>query len=270
VIIVLPLLLLLAAYPNAVAQPATPLETGFRQMYDLQFGPAHQSFAAWGQQHPEDPMGPVADAAAYLFSEFARLHILESELFLHDDGFVNRKKPDPDLAVKQQFDQALGRAQQLADARLARDPADSNAQLATLMRLGLHSDYLALVEKKYLASLAEVKTGRAIAEKLIAAHPDFGDAYLAVGVENYLLSLKPAPLRWLLRAGGAETDRERGIANLSITAEHGHLLLPYARVLLAMAALRDKNVERARELLEGLAREFPDNPLYRRELARLR
>ena len=43
------------------------------------------------------------------------------------------------------------------------------------------------------------------------------DAY--IGVENYLLSLKPAPLRWFLRLDGAQTDKQRGIENLNATAE---------------------------------------------------
>jgi hypothetical protein len=114
-----------------------------------------------------------------------------------------------------------------------------------------------------------VKEGRALAVHLLTTHPDCYDAYLAIGVENYLLSLKPAPIRWLLRAGGAETDRDRGVEDLALTAEKGHYLLPYARILLAVAALRDKNVARARELLEDLAKEFPRNPLYMQELSRL-
>ena len=72
-----------------------------------------------------------------------------------------------------------------------------------------------------------------------------------------------------MRMGGAETDKDRGIQNLTLTAQRGHLLMPYARVLLAVAALRDKNVARARELLAGLTAEFPHNPLYQQELARL-
>jgi hypothetical protein len=219
--------------------------------------------------HPYDPMGPAADAAAFLFSEFDRLHILQSEFFLHDDTFLNRKKPEPDLNLKRSFDAELKQTQVLADRILAQDASDANAQFATLVRLGLHSDYLALIERKYVSSLAEVKASRSMAEKLLAANPNFADAYLAVGVENYLLSLKPAPLRWFLRRGGAETDKDRGIQNLTLTAQRGHLLLPYAQVLLAVAALRDKNVARARELLEGLAKEFPHNPLYRQEIARL-
>jgi hypothetical protein len=73
----------------SVAQP-TLLDNGFRQMYDLQFDAAHLTFQEWMRMHPEDPMGPVADAAGYLFSELDRLHILQSEFFLHDDVFANR------------------------------------------------------------------------------------------------------------------------------------------------------------------------------------
>jgi hypothetical protein len=82
--------------------------------------------------------------------------------------------------------------------------------------------------------------------------------------------LKSAPLRFLLRVSGAETGKDRGIRDLLQTAEHGHYLLPYAKVLLAVAALRDKNAARAKELLEELAREFPHNRLYAQQLARLR
>ncbi len=138
-----------------------------------------------------------------------------------------------------------------------------------MLRLGLRADYLALIEKKYLTSLSEMKAGRLIAEKLLASHPAYYDAHLAVGVENYLLSQKPAPVRWLLRAGGAQTDKDLGLEKLRITAEKGRYLLPYARLLLAVAALRDNDTAHARQTLEWLAREFPRNRLYREELAKL-
>jgi len=260
----------LIAFADIGAAQATLLDDGFREMYNLQFDEAHQSFHRWMDQHPEDPMGPVSDAAAYLFTELDRLHILQSEFFLHDDAFVNRAKPAADPKVKQNFDSDLEHARQLAQRSLAKNPDDPNAQFAELMRLGLRSDYSALIEKRYLSSLNDVKQSRTFAEKLVAAHPDYADAYLAVGIENYLLSLKPAPLRWFLRLDGAQTDKQRGIENLELTAQRGHYLQPYARILLAVAALRDKNVGRGKELLAGLAKEFPRNPLYSQELARLK
>ena len=259
----------LLAAPAAVSTAPPPLDQGYRRMYDLQFDEAHGSFREWQRLHPEDPMGPVSDAAAYLFSEFDRLHILQSEFFLQDDGFRTARKLSPDPAIKRNFEVQLEKSRQLAERILARDPGDRNATFATVLRLGLHSDYLALVEKRYVASFSEMKSGRILAAKLLASDPDFYDAYVAIGVENYLLSLKPAPVRWLLRIGGAQIDREEGLRKLRLTAQRGHYLLPFAQLLLAVAALRDGDRRRARELLQGLTAEFPHNDLYRQELARL-
>ncbi len=85
-----------------------------------------------------------------------------------------------------------------------------------------------------------------------------------------MLGLNPAPVRWLLRLYGAETDKDQGIKHLQLTAEKGHYLLPLARLLLAVAALREKDRAGARKLLANLAEGFPRNQLYRRELSRLK
>jgi hypothetical protein len=95
------------------------------------------------------------------------------------------------------------------------------------------------------------------------------DAYLGPGVENYLLSLKGAPMRALLRITGSQVDREKGLEKLRLTAEHGHYLEPFAKLLLAVAALRDGNRALAKDLFSGLHDRFPNNPLYLRELNRL-
>lgn len=257
-------LALLAAISLGHAEP-TPLEAGYRHMYNLQFAEAHQKFAEWQSAHPEDALGPVSDAAAYLFAEFDRLHILQSEFFTHDEHFITDHRLTPDPALKQKFEADLDKAAALA----ARAPQDPNARFAAVLCHGLRSDYLALIEKRYLPSLKEMKTARTLAERLLAAQPNYYDAWIAVGVENYMLSIRPAPVRWLLRIGGGETDRALGLNKLRITAEKGHYLLPFARLLLAVADLRDHDIARARDILEALAKEFPRNPLYVQELARL-
>jgi hypothetical protein len=68
---------------------------------------------------------------------------------------------------------------------------------------------------------------------------------------------------------GAQTDRALGLEKLRLTAEKGHYLAPFARLLLAVAALRDHDTNRARDLLAGLVREFPGNSLYAQELTGL-
>ena len=256
--------LLCAAAALGHAQP-TLLDAGYRQMYNLQFAEAHQSFEQWQRQHPDDPMGFVSDAAAYLFSEFDRLHILQSEFFTHDQHFVTDHKLTPDPMLKLRFEAALATTRQLA----ARTPGDKNAMFASLLAGGLHSDYVALIDKRYVASFKEMKAARQEAERLLAADPGYCDAWVAVGVENYMLSIKPLIVRWVLRAAGGQADRDLGIEKLRLTAAKGHYLAPFARLLLAVAAMREGDAPQARALLTGLAQEFPRNPLFPQELERL-
>ena len=49
--------------------------------------------------------------------------------------------------------------------------------------------------------------------------------------------------------GGIPGDKERGISELQLTAGHGQLLVPFARILLAIACVREKDISRPRELL---------------------
>lgn len=68
---------MLAAEIPVCAQQVQGIDLGYQQMYNLEFDAARKTFADWMRQHPEDPLGPVSNAAAYLFSEFDRLHILQ-------------------------------------------------------------------------------------------------------------------------------------------------------------------------------------------------
>jgi hypothetical protein len=250
-------------------ESAPHLDAGFESLYDLNFDAAQAQFSDWKARYPDDPLGPAAAASAYLFQEFDRLGVLQSELFRDDQTFHQRKKLTPDPRLKKLFDSELTLADLLAAKQLEKDAASVNALLAMTMVDGLRADYAALIERKDGAALSYTKKGRRSAERLLMVDSGCYDAYLALGVENYLLGTKPAPLRWILRAGGANTDRDEGLRELELTAKGGHFLKPFAKLLLAVAALRRHDHENAKLILSELHREFPHNLLYERELARL-
>jgi hypothetical protein len=258
------------AASSLTSLPPNPvIGRGYSQMYDLDFNQAHKTFAEWERDHPSDPLGPVSNAAAYLFAEFDRLNILHSEFFVDNSIFHRRPKVTPDPAVRQAFDQELTKSGDLSEKILSQMPDDPDALFAKILTLGLRADYQALIEHRDFDAMKVIKNSRATAEKLLMIQPNYYDAYLALGVENYLFSLKPAPVRWILQAGGAQTDRDRGVEDLRLTAEKGRYLVPYARLLLAVAALRNKDIPQAREILGSLAHQFPHNRLYAQELALL-
>ncbi len=257
-------------YGAGAAGDVISLDAGFRQMYNLDFPAAHRTFETWEAMYPEDPLGAASNAAAYLFAEFDRLHILEIEFFTDSQRAEEFDKLSADPKSKIEFEDELAKADGLAAKILAQSSDDHNALFARVLIDGLRADYAGLLEKRKHDALNFLKSSRSIAEKLIAIAPDYSDAYLAVGIENYMLGIRSAPTRWVLHLTGAQTNKDKGIANLEITAEKGRYLAPYARLLLVVAYLRDENRNAAKKLLADLVRDFPQNHRYQTELTRLR
>lgn len=247
----------------------TSLDQGFRLLYDLDFDQAHQVFLSWQREHPQDPVGPTAEAAGLLFKEFHRLGVLESQFYADDKSFLNRERVVPDPALRDSFNAALAKAQSVAATRLATSARDRDALFAMTLSSGLQADYAAMIEKRNLPSLRYTRDANDWAAKLLAVDPDCYDAHVATGFSKYIIGSMAAPVRWIMRLGGVAGDKKEGIAELQLTADHGQYLGPFARILLAIAYVRDKDNTKARGVLAALRDEFPKNPLFAREIARL-
>ena len=245
------------------------LDQGFRLLYNLDFDQAHQVFLSWQHEHPQDPVGPTAEAAGLLFSEFHRLGVLEAQFYADDKSFLNREKVAADPRVRDGFNAALARARAAATTSLATSPQDRDALFAMTLSAGLQADYAAMIEKRNLPSLRYTREANDWAAKLLAADPNRYDAYVATGFSKYIIGSMAAPVRWIMRLGGVGGDKKEGLAELQLTADHGQYLGPFARILLAIAYVRDKDTARARGVLAALRDEFPRNPLFAREIARL-
>jgi len=243
------------------------LERGFRQMYGLDFDAARREIAAYQRAHPEDPLGVAAEAASYLFEEFHRQGVLTSEFFLDDDRLLGGVKGPSDPKRSAAFLAANQRARRMAEERLKKNSSDPDALFVLTLADGMEGDFLALIEKRQLASLSLIRRAEASGTRLLAVRPDALDAYVALGAANYIVGCLPSYKRFFLRLGGIRGDRSRGMEQLEQAARGGHYLKPLAQAFLALAARREGQNRRAVALLEQLTREFPRNGVFARELA---
>jgi hypothetical protein len=244
------------------------LDRGFHELYELKFKEARARFTAWEGLNPTAPLGPALEAAADLFEEFYRKGVLTSEFFLNDKRLLGGIEGKPDADLETSFAAAAQRSENLARQRLAVDPNDADALFALTLSAGMRSDNASLLEKKQMESLGFMREADVSAKKLLAVTPEADDAYLALGAANYIIGILPGYKRALLRMGGVRGDRTAGIEQLQRAAASGHYLRPYAKLMLALAELREKHPDLARAQLEQLAAEFPDNPLFGAELAK--
>ena len=79
----------------------------------------------------------------------------------------------------------------------------------------------------------------------------------------------PFFVKWFVKLEQVKGSKELAMKNLGIVAKGGRYFGPFARILMAVVALREKRTADARLWLEGLVREFPQNELLRRELDKI-
>ena len=255
---------------KAVAFADVPeLQTGFRLLYEQRFPEARQTFLGWEEEHPDDPFGDAAVAASYLFEELYRQGVLTSDFFLNDKKLVRGIDGKPDPERMKAFYGALDHTREIARARLRSNPNDPEALFSLTLASGMQADALSILERKQVESLKHIKEADTTAQKLLAQEPDAADAWLALGVAHYIIACLSAPKRFVLRFGGIHGDRKLGMEELSRTANDGRYLKPFAKIMLALAARREKQDDLARNLLRDLNEEFPSSPLIVAEYARV-
>ena len=245
------------------------LKEGFRLLYVQKYPEAREKFSGWTSAHPQDPFGFVATAASYLFEEFYRQSVLTSDFFLDDKKFLRGIEGKPDTERVKHFDMELAQARKLADARLSKDKNDAAGLFALTMAAGMESNADSILEKKHIDGLKRMKEANEHAKLLLAQRPDANDAWVAPGSADYIIGCLSGGTRMVLWFGGIHGDKKLGMELVGKTAEKGRYLEPFAKVLLALAARREKQDALALKLLHELTEEFPDSPLFAAEYAKV-
>jgi hypothetical protein len=255
---------------GAAEKPFTDeIERAFARLYNLDFQGAHDILNTYIASHGDEALPYAVSASVDVYHELDRLGILELEFFADDKRITDKKKLKPDPVLRGRIFQAISDAQSRAGKTLAAKPDDYHALLAQCITEGVIVDYTALVEKRQIGSLSIAKRSNGCAQHLLKVHPQAYDAYVTTGFTEYLVGSLPFWVRWFVRFDDVKGSKEQGIRNLQLAAQSGHYLKPYAKVLLALAYLREKQYQQSQDLLIELDRDNPGNPLFRNELARL-
>src|ERR1700676_3294207 len=244
------------------------LSAGFDLLYNQKFDEARQAFVNWESLNLGDPFGEAAVAACYLFEELGDQGVLTSEFFLNEKKFLHGIDGAPDPERMRHFHEALARIRQLAKERQKKNPNDGEALFALTLAAGMESDAETILERKRMNGLMRMNEANASAKQLLAQHPDVADAYIATGIANYIIGSQSAGSRFALWVGGIHGDKKLGMEQVAKTAENGRYLRPFAKIILALAARREKQNALAERLLRELSEQYPGNALFASEYAK--
>jgi tetratricopeptide (TPR) repeat protein len=172
--------------------------------------------------------------------------------------------------LDEEFNALVDRAIRTTEAWTERSPQDPEAWFYT------GGAYAARVQWRVLrdARLAAARDGKRIKEALeraIELAPTLDDAYFGIGLYRYYADIAPAAARFLrfflMLPGG---DREEGLEQMLRARARGRLLQGEADYQLHLIYLwYEEQTSRALELLQGLQREYPTNPLFLFQIAEI-
>lgn len=254
---------------QAETPPPDAIATALYAMYNVDFTAAQRTLDAHLKVDPSDPLGYAARAAALLFQEYQRLKILEIDFFEDDDALTDKERLTPDPAVRERIFAATAEARGRAKTRLGRDAKDRRALFATVMAASVETQYTTIVEKSYGRGGSLAKEVQTLADRLVKLDPPVYDAYLSMSSIEYGVSRLNPVYRLFARLRGLRSSKDHAVEQLRLVAARGQYDRPYAKILLAVIHIREQQLPLARVLLDELRKEFPANPIFPRELARI-
>jgi hypothetical protein len=247
----------------------TTIDRAFTHFYNYDFSGAQALLDEHIQAHPADPLAYSVRAAGLLFGEFDRQKILEMEFFADDDKVTNKRRVVSDPNVRARIFEATTTARKLGKDRLSTHPQDRDALMALCMASGIETDYSILIEKKYFRSFSLSKESQGYAHTLLSLNPPVYDAYLTLGSVEYTVGSMNWFFKLFVHFDQIEGSKLKGIENLEKVSNGGRYYGPFARILLAVIYLREKQPQKSLHYMQELAKEFPQNSLAHAQVARI-
>jgi tetratricopeptide (TPR) repeat protein len=243
-------------------------DPGFVHFYNLEYDQALAEFRAVAASSPSaDAFNHVAQTI--IFRAMFRAGELDTGMIASTQAFLHMPKVPLDPNDDAEFNDSLNRATSIAQAELDRNDQDTAALYSLGVSHGLLANYHLVVQKKYLDALREATAARKFHNRATAIDPNFVDARLTQGLNDYIVGSLPLAWKMLGFLGGFHGDRQRGIKTLELVAERGCWNRIDAKVMLAAIERREKHPERSVAILEDLIPRMPRNYLLRFELAEM-
>jgi tetratricopeptide (TPR) repeat protein len=248
------LLMLPAASPAGKINPSPEVKEGLRRMYSGDTSGAIEIAHRVQRDQPQHPIGYLLELNARWWKIYCAVCDVKYNLI---DAWDRGK-----LREDESYLRLADRAIDLAEAELhARETAEMHVYAG--MGFGFKARLYGLRGERFNVARAGVKA-RAHFARALELDPDMGDALTGLGLYNYFadaLSTFAKVLRFMM--GIPSGNKSEGIRQLETAMKTAELSAAEARFYLARNLRNfDQQYERAGELLEPLAAEYPQNPVF--------
>jgi tetratricopeptide (TPR) repeat protein len=124
----------------------------------------------------------------------------------------------------------------------------------------LRAFILYYIDQNVLKAASDIQDGNKALKFVVEKNSAYYDAYLGLGIYNYILSFIPRKLQWLTSLLGFSGDRDEGKRQLILAAEKGTYTNTEAKFYLTLLAWREENYTLAEDYASQLTGAHPKSP----------
>jgi tetratricopeptide (TPR) repeat protein len=264
--------------PFAQAQDLTPeldelRRSGWDAVYNMDFDAARAEFTELQQRAPQHPVGDLLMASLTWIEQLNRSRRLQINLYRTADFYAGAK-PGKDTGsdvipaeVDKAFRQYISRALTKAQALVKDGPKDAEAVYFLGSVYGVLAGYEASATRQFSSAMSDGKKSVKHLKEALKLDPELYDAYMAVGLFDYVIGSLPWVYRTFAFIGGFSGDKEEGIGELKLVVEKGKYNRDDATLLLIVVYRQEGKFHDALALLQSLSDKYPRNHLFKLETA---
>jgi tetratricopeptide (TPR) repeat protein len=258
-----------------IAQHTDPLNLdpvvrdGYEHFYILDYDGAIARFESVLKTHPQDPMAYGYVQMATVFRELYHQDLLDTTYYAHDNFLTSKRTVNVAPEIRQRIEYLTDTGTSLCDNRIRANPNDKNAYFARGYLRGIHAAFITLVDHSFVAAARQGYAARNDSEQVLKIDPDYADAKMAIGIQQFAVASLPRWVRIIVGVVGVGGNKERGLEMLREAAAHGVVTAVESRTVLSLFLRHDGRYPEALAVQHGLAIQYPHDFLFRLEEANL-
>jgi hypothetical protein len=241
----------------------------YTHFYNLDYDGSIARFEQVIKAHPNEPMAYAYTLMVTIFRELYHQDLLDTTYYAHDSFLTTQRRVDIPSATRDRIEFLFNKTSSLTEQRISANPQDKNALFARGYARGLHAAFMTLADHSYVGAARQGLAARNDSEAVLRIDPDYADANMAIGIQQFAVASLPRIIRMMVGIAGVSGNRERGLQLLRDAAAHGTITAVESRTVLSLFLRHDARYAEALVVQRGLAQEFPHDYLFRLEEANL-
>jgi len=237
-------------------------QAAFADIFNMDYDKARQAFVLLAKDYPTHPAPPLYLASIIWLEEMLRRQDLSLNRFIAPAYFTGKTSLAMSSGERSAFFSYLQKSQDLSKAILQKKRDDADARYFLATAYGLRSSFAITIDHSMREAFSYGNRAYASMKKLTEEKPDYHDAYLAVGIYEYIVGNIPWYLKWMAYVIGARGNKDNGMEHLRLASEKGQYVRNEAQLVLMVLYVREHRLAEALEIARSLSGKYPRSFLF--------